>query len=957
MLEHSSTKTLNHYLRLGTTGLVLLLTLPGSIYLFIDSYRTNQAQIEALANHALVERQTFLRYANNDIQQYITFTQSQTDDILKKEVKQQVDQAYDLAMALYEREHITRTKEQTQHTVKETLRQIRFFDGRGYIYLNDMQGNSVLQPIKPQLEGQNLLGIKADNGPGAMELIIKALEEKPNAFVQYQWFSPKSPIQLEPKIAYVRTFEPYNWIIGSGDYLYKIENDLKQQVLKWLDAHRLGKSGYIAVIDNNGIIVSHPSRPDLVGTPANNTTNNLIDSEGRPTRFTLIEEPTFVSYQWQHPVKPGQHPKYALVEKLPDWGWTLISSIYPEDKEWSVIEQQRQLKTAFIKSSFTLAVFLISLILVALSIGFMVSRWMNKKVASYQNSLRLQNTKLRRAAQVFESVHEGISISDSEKNIISINRAFTSITGLTEQGILNKPMQYMKMDKETLFQPVDLLQKSETEAWQGEVYIRTPTQKTLPLYLSISKYYKDDEIQFVSIITDISEQKQTQDRLNELANHDNLTLLANRRYFCEQVQSYSLIPAANNHHVAIIYLDIDRFKEINDSYGHHFGDEVILQVSQILRKTIADKGIVSRFGGDEFVSAVFFPKDDDEDLQQILNQLQHQFSRYLTINKHSISLSVSIGIAVTPLKNYQFEPVLLEADLALHSAKKSGSNRIRFFHEEMRALASQKLRMEEDIRTALNNHEFQLYYQPQISLIEQKIIGCEALIRWIKPDGTFIPPDKFIPIAEQSDLINQIGHWVIKQATQQALQWHKQDISIKIAINVSAEQFSHNLTQHIEELLSQHALLPQWLELEITESAVMTNPDDTINKLNYLKKLGFSIALDDFGTGYSSLAYLKQFPIDKLKIDRSFIDGLPEDKNDIALTNSILDIARNLKIKTLAEGVENLEQQAYLTQLGCEEVQGYFYSRPIPEHEFTLWLNDFTRKSRKTKSDENTTFH
>ncbi|MCH8537590.1 MAG: EAL domain-containing protein [Alkalimonas sp.] len=442
--------------------------------------------------------------------------------------------------------------------------------------------------------------------------------------------------------------------------------------------------------------------------------------------------------------------------------------------------------------------------------------------------------------------------------------------------------------------------------------------------------------QFFCIDIDLTEQKKQEQRAAYLAEFDALTDLPNRQSFLQQLKQAIERAGRRPQLVAVIILDVDHFKNINDSYGHAIGDELLQQVSQALGKLLRNSDYLARLGGDEF--AVFIEDvEQPEDAARIADKLLHCVHRVWKLNNGvDVKLSASAGISLYPVHEQTPETLLQGADTALYKAKSEGRNTSAYYSDGMTQNARERLTLESRLRNAIVQQHLHLYFQPQVELSSGQIVGAEALLRWHDPDEGFIAPSRFIPIAESSGLIHEIGLWVIQQSCRQGVLWLQQGLPpLTIAVNVSAHQFQRNeLQQQIADTLLSSGFPAEQLELEMTESALMTQHELAVSTLANLKKLGVRLAIDDFGTGYSSLAYLKSFPIDVLKIDKSFIDQLPDHHQDAEICKAIVTLAHTLEFDVLAEGVELEAQQHYLKQIGCDRYQGYYCSKPLPANKF-----------------------
>ncbi|MDO6610332.1 EAL domain-containing protein [Shewanella sp. 1_MG-2023] len=456
-----------------------------------------------------------------------------------------------------------------------------------------------------------------------------------------------------------------------------------------------------------------------------------------------------------------------------------------------------------------------------------------------------------------------------------------------------------------------------------------PDENLLPM----SAAHKDDELglvtsKFNQILLQFS---QTQNKLRKMATRDPLTSLPNRTLLLETLNVTIQRARVHKRHFALLFIDLDRFKNVNDSLGHAIGDQFLARVARILETVVGDRGSVARLGGDEFVIVA----DDIETPDQaadFVDKLLLQLNTPVQLNEHAIHPAASIGISIYPEDGPGAEDLIRHADIAMYSAKAAGSNQWAFFKQQMTENAAVRLKTEASLHDALKHNEFLLYFQPKLDLRTNRVIGCEALIRWQK-NGELISPMSFIPIAEETGIIIPIGRWVIEQSCKVIREWEKKyNYAIPIAVNVASQQFADaSLVSDIKQLALRYQIRPELLEIEITETSLMNDVDQAIAKLEQLKSAGFGIAVDDFGTGYSSLSYLRHLPITTMKIDRGFVSDLP---HDAAIASTILMLGQQLNLDIVAEGIENEEQLEWLQQHNCQIGQGFFFSKPLPQEEF-----------------------
>jgi diguanylate cyclase (GGDEF)-like protein len=456
-----------------------------------------------------------------------------------------------------------------------------------------------------------------------------------------------------------------------------------------------------------------------------------------------------------------------------------------------------------------------------------------------------------------------------------------------------------------------------------------PDENLLPM----SKAHKDDELglvtsKFNQILLQFS---QTQNKLRKMATRDPLTGLPNRTLLLETLNVTIQRSRVHKRNFALLFIDLDRFKNVNDSLGHAIGDQFLARIARILERVVGDRGSVARLGGDEFVilaDEIQTPSQAADFVDKLLIQLNTP----IQLNEHAIHPAASIGISIYPDDGTTAEDLIRHADIAMYSAKAAGSNQWSFFKQQMTDRAAVRLRTEASLHDALKNNEFLLYFQPKFDLKTNKVVGCEALIRWQK-DGRLISPMSFIPVAEETGIIIPIGRWVIEQSCKVIRDWQRKfNYEIPIAVNVASQQFADaSLVPDIKQLAIRYQIRPELLEIEITETSLMNDVEQAITKLEQLKSAGFGIAVDDFGTGYSSLSYLRHLPITTMKIDRAFVSDLPQDS---AIASTILMLGRQLDLTIVAEGIENIQQLEWLKDNQCEIGQGFYFSQPLPLAEF-----------------------
>nr|WP_315476818.1 EAL domain-containing protein [uncultured Undibacterium sp.] len=549
--------------------------------------------------------------------------------------------------------------------------------------------------------------------------------------------------------------------------------------------------------------------------------------------------------------------------------------------------------------------------------------------------------------QILDQLHESVITMDLAGFILSWNFGAERLFGYTADEAVGQNILFLYESEEAN----DLSVRDiflERGGREMEVKRRKKSGEVFWASLSLSTLFDETQqaVGLIGYLSDITERKRSEERINHLAYYDVLTDFPNRSLFKKLVDSALQQSFRNDASVSVMFVDLNRFKPINDTLGHRVGDLLLKQVAERFRSALRDNDVIARLGSDEFAIAVLDVKQHFHAglvAQKILATLEHVFS----IDEHELRLGASIGISIYPQDGSDAESLLQKADIAMFKAKRlidKAGGAYTFYDAEMNRTISGRMYLESGLRRALLRDEFFLLYQPKLDVLSGKVLGAEALIRWAHPQDGIIAPNEFIPVAEETNLILQIGAWVLDAACAQAKCWQSAGVApFRIAVNVSAREFTVSLPELIEQALTKHQISSGWLELEITESMLMQNAEDVVAIMTQITALGVTLALDDFGTGFSSLSYLKRFPIDTLKIDRSFIQGIPDDVDDCAIASAIISMAKQMKHKVIAEGVENSEQFAFLQKMGCDEIQGYLFSRPLDAEKFSeVMLRSFS---------------
>lgn len=549
---------------------------------------------------------------------------------------------------------------------------------------------------------------------------------------------------------------------------------------------------------------------------------------------------------------------------------------------------------------------------------------------------------LRMAATVFEHSTAAILVTDPAGYIVRINETFQRITGYAGKEVLDQLPGMLTADRQQAAQLSYILnQLNQQGSWEGELWLKRRDGEQFPAWVGITAVHDDDGdlASYVCFFNDISERKASEQRIHRLAYYDALTLLPNRTLFQDRLHTALQHAERHEEWVVLMFLDLDRFKPINDSLGHAAGDRMLKDVAVRLAACVGEDDTVARMGGDEFTLLLQARNTRAGALNRAIHvaeQILASLAQPFILQGREFFVTASIGIALAPQDGEELSQLMKNADTAMYHAKERGKNNFQFYQAEMNATALQRLELESDLRHALEQGQFLLYYQPQFSGDGKRLTGAEALLRWKHPRRGLVAPNEFIPVLEELGLIVQVGDWVIAEACRQLRAWHEADVRVpKVSVNLSARQFGDGqLGMRISRILNDSGVPPASLELELTESILMRDVGETLQMLNSLKKLGLCIAVDDFGTGYSSLNYLKQFPIDVLKIDRSFVDGVPGGEQDAQIARAIIAMAHSLSLAVIAEGVETQAQLDFLREHDCDQVQGYLFGKPMAASQF-----------------------
>lgn len=557
--------------------------------------------------------------------------------------------------------------------------------------------------------------------------------------------------------------------------------------------------------------------------------------------------------------------------------------------------------------------------------------------------LEASNRQLKLSDIVFRTTEEGVFVTNAAGDILMVNPAFTEITGYAPEEVVGKNPRILKSHHQSREFYAEmwstLLSKG---SWRGQLWNRRKNGEAYLQQITITMFSDEqgNPQNYVSVFSDITELHEKEERIRHQAFHDALTDLPNRLLFNDRLEQALAYARRTGEHISVMYLDLDRFKFVNDTLGHNVGDQLLRTVARRITSVMRHTDTLSRFGGDEFVILATGIRRL-EDVELLARNVVATFERPFLLDGHELSVTTSVGVAVYPSDGLNGSDLLKNADTAMYRAKEKGRNGIQFYTSDMHTRALTHVTLQSSLKRALEREEFEVHYQPRVRVADGRVCGMEALVRWRHPERGLVPPSEFIPVAEDTGFIVPLGEWVLARACEQTRAWADAGFPLRVSVNLSARQFSQpDLLERIDRIVRQTGIDPSLLEFELTETLVMDQPENTINILQQLKNRGMVIAIDDFGTGYSSLSYLKRFPIDILKIDRSFIMDALEEPDHTAIVETIAALGHSLRMEVIAEGVETHAQLELVRRTGCHAYQGYLYSPALPADRFLALLHN-----------------
>ncbi|WP_370298779.1 EAL domain-containing protein [Pontibacterium sp.] len=787
---------------------------------------------------------------------------------LQDTLKGQIDFAHQIASSVYQHSLGKYTDDTIQQMILSSLQDVEINEN-GYFFISTLDGDMLLYPPDLSLNGEHVGLVFPDSGQDILLEIRDLAKDQKQGFIRYMWPKDGKRGEAAVKFSYVKLFEPYGWVIGTGAYLNDFEEKIKQQIFQQISEITYGT-------DNEGYFFINSYDGDLYVTNGKyfGGEKNIWDvQDARGTKVVQANariaqenpEGGFSTYFWQK--NSGEvEEKLSYVLGMDEWQIFIGTGAYLDTVRNELSRRELTLADQVKKRIYSAVVVLGAALLIVLAAMWLIGKRLAGNMRLIRHSFE-ESVSSRQHIDVEEVYFDEFrALAHSANNMID---------GLNQQA----------------------------------------------------------------------------DELQHRVLHDHLTSLPNRLQGASHLNSMIERSIHSQSMVGLLFIDLDNFKEINDSLGHSAGDELLQKVSLRLQSVVREDDIVARLGGDEFtvITGLLSVRSD---AAVIADKLLAAFRQPFTVENTELHITASIGISLFPDDGDDAEILLRNADSAMYEAKRDGRNGFRFYTPDMTVEVRQRVLMTDELREAIDKGQFLLHFQPQLCLSTGEVIGAEALVRWKHPERGMVPPGEFIPYAESSGQIAQIGEWVLREACAKMAEWHAQGYSLrKVAVNISNQQLRRrSLVTLVKSALKDTGCEPDALELEITESTLMQNPEEMVEELVQLKALGISLAIDDFGTGYSSLSYLKQLPINKLKIDRSFVRDIDVDENDRAITRAIVALGKSLNLTVIAEGVEYASQISFLANEECEQIQGFFYSKPLPEAEFLEYLN--THKSRREEMAE-----
>lgn len=875
----------------------------------------------------------------------------------RDEIKNIVNLAYQIINDIYA-ENPNLPREQILQKIKNKLRDTRFFsDLSGYYVVFGLDGTCVMHGANKDLEGKNFLDEQDENGQFFIKEGIERLKTEEAFSLVYPWKNPRDT-NVRNKIGYVRKFSPLNIYVASGRYEDEVRERIKKETQKLLLNTKYGEYGYIFAYDYDGYTISHGDH-SLVG-------KNRLDVviNGHSVIKDIVEggkrnlEGFFMTYVASYHPTAEDRSKISFIRSIPQFRWVIGTGAYLFEENNALLEQEQLLRAKMQSTIINMLAVSLIIMLLVMGVMFFISTKLRSVLSRYENHLLLSNKQIREQKLVFETLYqksadgiwllkEGIFVDCNEAIIrmfkASDKKELINVT-LSDLSPEFQPDDQSSYEKALWMNALASQQGVHKFEWQaracdGALFWISVMMTTIRMDKGIIQHCS---VRDITMRKELEEENKKQKKLLiHQVEHDTLTGLPNRNLLQDRLTQSIKKASRDGKVLGVMFVDVDKFKSVNDSLGHDAGDMLLKTIAGRMQNSVRETDTVARLSGDEFIVLLDGCKDVS-DIFIAIKKLVNAFQEPFYLGNESFKITMSIGVSVYPNDGETASKLLKNADIAMYKAKSKGRNRYVFFDQEMNEETNEHLEVEKSLNKALANDEFVIFYQPQINLQTDKIVGFEALIRWNHPTRGLTAPGYFIHIAEESELIVEIGNWVIKEVMRQIKAWYDMGLDPgKTAINIAGKQLeSAGLVAFMIQSLRESGCKPEWIEMEIVERFIMKDTNKSIALLKRFRELGVDISIDDFGTGHSSLAYLKQLPITKLKIDQSFVQNLEESGADRAIARTIIELGRGLGLKVLAEGVETKGQKEFIYSSGCELMQGYLFSKPIPARDVELLLKN-----------------
>ncbi len=867
----------------------------------------------------------------------------------KQTVKDNVEFAYNVISEV-DKQYWDLPVSITYQKIKDKLGNSRFFDDKsGYFFIYDMKGNCILSPIAPKSEGKNQINLQDSNKKYIIRRMIKIVKTQNEGFLSWFWCRPGEKIMKE-KLGYVKLYKPLGIFVGTARYKEDILDEIKQNVTLYLKNLDKDEYGYIFAYDfseNSMLESSKYKKINRWDDAANgyHLVRYAIKGAQRDSNGFFLH----------YNLKSGEE-KLSYIKSIPNFNWIIgtniqnIKAVYTKEKESLQKSMSVTLKNSILISIAILALF----VLVFLLISFKIKKLFKELGDAIKDRTKELIEQKNVFKKIFDTAPDGIALS-KDKRFYDCNGAVLRIfeAKSKEEFLQLENKDYFPLEQEDGSNSMVFLEsKLDIGKQKGsvdfEIEAKTINGRKIWLNVVITKIILHGEEAGYFVLRDMTDKKRIekdlqiqQQKLIFQAKHDSLTSLPNRLFLADRLSQSINRAKRKERYLAVAFLDIDNFKMVNDAFGHNMGDLLLIEIASVLKSLIRVTDIVSRVSGDEFVLVM-----DDlasiNDSSTIIQKIIDRFQEPFYIENLPFSITFSIGISVYPNDSDDEQNLLKFADMAMYRAKNCGKNRYLYYDESMNSDVLKHMEIEQEIKRGIKNDEFVLHYQPQFEVGSKKIVGFEALVRWQHPKLGLKFPDYFIEIAENSRAIVALGEVISKKAMKQVSLWHDKGLKPgTMSINFTSKQLQdRDFFDRLGKLLKESGCKAEWIEAELIERYVMRDTQETSNLLKCFKDMGVQVAIDDFGTGYSSLGYLKYLEISKLKIDKVFIDDLQSNKKDRAIAKSIIDLSVGMDLKVIAEGVENAEQYEILEKLGCQIIQGYYFSKPISADEAESLLRE-----------------